>query len=63
MPPTINSFNNSSVDLFKSEKFYQDINNTEDKEKSYIMNCLFVIIIKNQLTFVMIVINIFVMNV
>ena len=41
MPPTINSFNNSSVDLFKSEKFYQDINITEEKEKSYIMNCTF----------------------
>ena len=41
-PPSINSFNNSSLDLFKSEKFYQDkLNITEEKEKSYIMYCPF----------------------
>ena len=40
MLPSINSFNNSSIDLFKYSKFYQDKSNIiEEKEKSHIMYC------------------------
>ena len=40
IPPSINSFANSSIDLFKSSKFYQDkLNTTEDKEESFLLFC------------------------